>query len=60
MNLSSMIYLLQLDTTAQVANAAAQTDMNKDGNISLIELLTLGGDHGPAGTAVRDHHFCFH
>lgn len=38
-----MIYLLQLDTSAQVATAAAQSDINKDGNISMIELLTLGG-----------------
>jgi biopolymer transport protein ExbB len=37
-----MLYLLQtLDTTARVAQTA--TDANHDGNISLYELLTLGG-----------------
>ncbi len=39
-----MINLLQVvDTATGVANAAAQNDANKDGNISLGELLTLGG-----------------
>jgi biopolymer transport protein ExbB len=39
-----MINLLQVvDTVTGVANAAAQNDANKDGNISLGELLTLGG-----------------
>jgi biopolymer transport protein ExbB len=37
-----MFYFLQVtDTVAQTA--AAATDANKDGNISLVELLTLGG-----------------
>lgn len=39
-----MINLLQIgDTTAQVLNAVSQNDANQDGNISLGELLTLGG-----------------
>lgn len=38
-----MINLLQIvDTATQVA-AASQTDVNKDGQISLVELLSLGG-----------------
>ncbi len=39
-----MINLLQVvDTATGVASAVAQNDANKDGNISLGELLTLGG-----------------
>jgi biopolymer transport protein ExbB len=39
-----MINLLQIvDTVAGTVNAVAQNDANKDGNISLGELLTLGG-----------------
>ncbi|HUQ96563.1 MAG TPA: MotA/TolQ/ExbB proton channel family protein [Chitinophagaceae bacterium] len=39
-----MINLLQIvDTAAQAAAAVSQNDANKDGNISLVELLTLGG-----------------
>ncbi|HVG15426.1 MAG TPA: MotA/TolQ/ExbB proton channel family protein [Chitinophagaceae bacterium] len=39
-----MINLLQIvDTTTQVVQAAAQTDSNGDGKISLGELLTMGG-----------------
>lgn len=39
-----MINLLQIvDTAAKIANAVAENDANKDGNISLGELLTLGG-----------------
>ena len=39
-----MIHLLQIvDTGVQVANSVAQNDANKDGNISLGELLTMGG-----------------
>lgn len=39
-----MINLLQIvDTVTQTANAVAQNDANKDGHISLGELLTLGG-----------------
>lgn len=39
-----MINLLQIvDTTAQVLNTVSQNDANQDGNISLGELLTLGG-----------------
>lgn len=39
-----MITLLQAaDSITQVANAASQTDANKDGHISLGELLMLGG-----------------
>jgi biopolymer transport protein ExbB len=39
-----MINLLQIvDTATQVLNTAAQNDINNDGEISLGELLTLGG-----------------
>jgi biopolymer transport protein ExbB len=39
-----MINLLQIvDTTTKVVQAAAQTDSNGDGKISLGELLTMGG-----------------
>ncbi len=39
-----MINLLQIvDTTTKVVQAAAQTDTNGDGKISLGELLTMGG-----------------
>ncbi|ANE50109.1 MotA/TolQ/ExbB proton channel family protein [Flavisolibacter tropicus] len=39
-----MINLLQIvDTTTRIANAVAENDANKDGSISLGELLTLGG-----------------
>src|SRR5215218_740672 len=39
-----MINLLQIgDSAAQVAAAVSQNDANKDGNISLVELLSLGG-----------------
>jgi len=39
-----MINLLQIvDTTTKVVQAAAQTDANGDGKISLGELLTMGG-----------------
>ena len=39
-----MINLLQIvDTATQVANTVAQNDANKDGQISLGELLTMGG-----------------
>ncbi|MBD0332719.1 MAG: MotA/TolQ/ExbB proton channel family protein [Chitinophagaceae bacterium] len=39
-----MINLLQIvDTATQVANSVSQTDANKDGKISLGELLTMGG-----------------
>jgi biopolymer transport protein ExbB len=39
-----MINLLQIvDTATGVANTVAQNDANKDGNISLGELITLGG-----------------
>jgi len=39
-----MINLLQIvDTAARIANAVAENDANKDGSISLGELLTLGG-----------------
>ena len=39
-----MINLLQIgDTVNQVASNAAQNDANKDGHISLGELLTMGG-----------------
>lgn len=39
-----MINLLQIvDTATQVANSVSQNDANKDGHISLGELLTMGG-----------------
>jgi len=39
-----MINLLQIvDSAAKAAAAVSQTDANKDGNISLVELLRLGG-----------------
>jgi biopolymer transport protein ExbB len=39
-----MINLLQIgDTLAQTASVVSQNDANKDGQISLVELLTLGG-----------------
>ncbi len=39
-----MINLLQIvDTATQVINSAAQNDINNDGDISLGELLMLGG-----------------
>src|SRR5438309_1504302 len=39
-----MINLLQIvDSAAKAAAAVSQNDMNKDGNISLVELLSLGG-----------------
>jgi biopolymer transport protein ExbB len=39
-----MINLLQIvDSAAQVAAAVSQNDANKDGQISLVELLSLGG-----------------
>ncbi|MBD0298465.1 MAG: MotA/TolQ/ExbB proton channel family protein [Flavisolibacter sp.] len=38
-----MIHLLQIDTGVQIANSVAQNDANKDGHISLGELLTMGG-----------------
>ena len=39
-----MMYFLQLvDTAVNTAGAIAQNDVNKDGTISLGELLTLGG-----------------
>ena len=39
-----MITFLQItDTAAQVSNTVAQSDVNKDGQISLGELLTMGG-----------------
>ena len=39
-----MINLLQIvDSAAQVAAAVSQNDVNKDGNISFYELLSLGG-----------------
>jgi len=39
-----MINLLQIgDTAVQAAAAVSQNDANKDGNISLVELLSLGG-----------------
>jgi biopolymer transport protein ExbB len=39
-----MINLLQVvDTATQVANSVSQNDANKDGHISLGELLTMGG-----------------
>lgn len=39
-----MMNLLQIvDSAAQVAAAVSQNDANKDGNISLVELLSLGG-----------------
>lgn len=40
-----MIHLLQqlVDTTVQVANSVTQNDANQDGQISLGELLTMGG-----------------
>ena len=38
-----MIHLLQIDTGVQIANNVAQNDANKDGHISLGELLTMGG-----------------
>lgn len=39
-----MINLLQMvDTATGVVSTVAQNDANKDGNISLVELLTLGG-----------------
>ncbi len=39
-----MINFLQIvDTAQQVANSVSQSDVNKDGQISLGELLTMGG-----------------
>lgn len=39
-----MINLLQIvDTATQVANSVSQNDANKDGHISLGELITMGG-----------------
>src|SRR5688572_27143750 len=39
-----MINLLQIgDTARQLASNASQTDANKDGHVSLGELLTMGG-----------------
>lgn len=38
-----MINLLQIDTGTQVASSVAQNDANADGQISLIEMLTMGG-----------------
>ena len=39
-----MINLLQIgDSLAQIASTSSQTDANKDGHVSLGELLTMGG-----------------
>ena len=38
-----MMNLLQIIDSAQTVAAVSQNDANKDGNISLVELLTLGG-----------------
>jgi len=38
-----MINLLQIDTGTQIASSVAQNDTNADGQISLVEMLTMGG-----------------